>query len=134
MSISELQAARAALEGHEDAVGGQSIAERAQAAPSLHAAVDPQDGLFDVVIENDALSRALEKRQELKEQFGPLKKEYEAATDAVKALLGDMALDEEIIVRTGRFRIKRTVQEGTTVSFERAPGTRVSISVVGGED
>ena len=77
------------------------------------------------------LERALEERQELKERLGPLKKEYEAATDSVKGLLGDMALEEEIVVRAGRFRIKRSIQEGATVSFERAPGTRVSISLLG---
>src|SRR5580698_4589526 len=89
---------------------GRSLAER---AGDSVVAVDPQDGFFDVVVENDALEKALEARLTAKEALKPKVKAYNDADAAAKGIVAGLdeyrapeVGEEPLMIRCGRFRIK----------------------------
>jgi hypothetical protein len=98
------------------------------AAKQAAAAVDPQDGLFDNVIENDVLEKALERRQTAKEKVGTDRASYKKADEAAKALLPD--IDPDQIVRCGRFRIRVIRRPARSVSFDTEEKLTTSISLI----
>lgn len=71
-------------------------------------AVDPQTSIWEKEISNEALERALLKREELKELKKQAVKDYKAADDAVKALLENEELGIGMVVRCGDFIITKT--------------------------
>ena len=135
MSITDLEEARAAIRLPRDgSVNGRSLAERA-ASGETSTYVDPQDGLFDVILENESLERALEHRQSAKDALKPKQKTYDEANEAVKGIvagldLGEVEEGDEQVFRCGRFRIKRKHRAGNAVSFETSPSTRTTISLI----
>lgn len=59
----------------------ESVAERAASGGIVP---DAQQGLFDVVLENELLEAALERRQKAKDALKPKQKAYKEADDAAK--------------------------------------------------
>lgn len=114
---------------------GRSLADRA-GDPVTTAGVDPQDGLFDQVVENAALEKALEKRLTAKEALKPKTKDYKESNAAAKGMIAGLEFpvpetgDEPLVIRCGRFRIKVAPTKGNKVSFETSPSTRTTISLI----
>lgn len=92
-------------------------------------AVDPQDGLFDKVWEDENLEAALEGREETREAKLAATKAHKVKDDAVKALLDGYSLAVGEVARIGRFRIKKTKTEGNEVSFTTEPREQLRIGV-----
>ena len=124
----EMAAARVA-EGLDPVLGGTSIAERALASAPA-AAPDAQGGLFDQEIENDLLERALEKRQAAKEANAKTAKVWKEANDQARGIISSLDLEEDTVVRCGRFRIKFSSVEARHVSFDTEPTTRTTIALL----
>jgi hypothetical protein len=105
---------------------GRSIHDRA-----LHSVADPQEGLFDRVLEDTALERLLEEREVKRTAKSVAAVEYNAAHETVKARLSEEDLSPGDVIRCGRFRIKVTHIEGGTVSFEKSGADRLFITPMG---
>lgn len=113
-----------------------SVAER---AASGEIAEDSQQGLFDVVLQNDLLEAALERRQKAKEKLKQPQKAYKEADDAAKGMVAGLEEyewvqpdgDEPCVIRCGRFRIKVSPSKSRSVSFTTEPGRRTTISLLG---
>lgn len=113
-----------------------SVAER---AASGEVAQDDQQGLFDVVLENPELEKALERRQDAKERLKNPRKAYKEADDAAKGMVAgleeyewlDPEGDEPIRLRCGRFVIRVAPIGARSVAFETAPTKRTTISLLG---
>lgn len=100
------------------------------AAAAAQAAPDAQDGLFDQVIDNDLLERALDKREAVKAAKGKALKAFKEADALAKAHLAELELDDDTTIRVGRFRIVSKSVPSRAVSFETQPTTRLSIGVI----
>lgn len=87
----------------------------------------PQDGLFDTVIENDLLDKALEKRQGLKEKVAKANADLKKADEAARAMLPDLEVDQ--VARCGRFRIKTVRRSGGHTEFDTEPKIVTSIGL-----
>lgn len=133
----DLDAARAELDFPDDhpVVRGRSIAERAD-DPVAVVEGTVQESFFDEEVVNELLEVALEKRQVARERLKPAKKAYDEAHATVNGIIAglglgqDLAEDDVVTYRCGRFRIKRAYRKGTPVSFETSPSTRTTISVL----
>jgi len=99
-----------------------------------HLAAVPQLALDETLIEDAELEESLEHRQELKDAASEARADYKLADDEAKAAIEKQELPEGKIIRVGRFRIERKTVAARKVSFETSPGSRVSISMVGGND
>jgi uncharacterized protein YbjQ (UPF0145 family) len=104
---------------------GRSIHERA-----LHAVPQDQLGMFDRVIEDDALERLLEEREEKRVARLDANGEYNDADGKVKARLSEEDISAGDVLRCGRFRIKMTHTEGTAVAFETSGSDRLFITPI----
>jgi hypothetical protein len=101
----------------------------------MSATADPQTSIWEKEITNDALEKALERRDELIEPKKAAAKAYKSADDAVKALLENEELGIGSVVRVGRFLITKTHREGgKPVEFETSPQDRYSIKLFEAED
>lgn len=98
--------------------------------PTSGASVDPQDGLFDTVLEDADLEAALEERERKRQDKSIATGRYKEAHDAAKAKIGSLELEDESVVRCGRFRIKTAKTAGRSVSFETSPSSRLTISLL----
>lgn len=115
-----------------------SVAERAAAGEITQ---DEQQGLFDVVLENDQLEALLERRQEAKEKLKKPAKAYKEAHDAAKGAIAgleeyewvDPDGEEPLRARCGRFVIRVAPVKGRSVSFETEPARRITLSLLAGE-
>jgi hypothetical protein len=96
-------------------------------------AVDPQDGLFDRVVEDGDLIAALEAREKANETRKNAVARYREKHDKVKGLLEAFQLGDEEMVRVGRFRIRMRRTEGRSVSFDTSPSRRMTISLIDDE-
>lgn len=114
-----------------------SVAERAAAGEITK---DDQQGLFDVVLENDLLEAALERRQKAKEKLKSPQKAYKEADDAAKGMVSGLEEyewvqpdgDEPMTIRCGRFRIRVSPSKSRSVSFTTEPSRRTTISLLDG--
>lgn len=98
------------------------------------AADDPaggvQDGLFDQVIEDEALEAALDEREKRKQRKKKATAEFKEKHDVVKAKLDFHDLPDGSIVRCGRHRVKITRTAPRSVAFETGGSRRVTISLL----
>lgn len=101
------------------------------AAAAVKAAPDPQEGLFDQVIENDVLERALEKRETARVAKSKVAATYKEAHDQAKGIISTLELGDETVVRVGRFKITKAPVAERHVSFDTAPTSRLTISLLG---
>jgi len=97
---------------------------------------DPQDGLFDNVIENQVLEKALERRQAAKDARSTAQGNYKQADDQAKAQLLALDLpdpepDEPVTIRCGRFRIRIARVPSRSVAFDTDETRRTTISLLG---
>jgi hypothetical protein len=99
----------------------------------MSATVDPQEGMFDRVVEDGDLIAALEKREKLNASRKATAAKYKEQHDVVKGMLDGFQLGDEEIVRVGRFRIKMSRTEGRSVSFDTSPSRRMTISLLDDE-
>lgn len=112
-----------------------SVAER---AASGEVAEDAQQGLFDVVLENELLEAALERRQKAKDKLKPANKAYKEADDAAKGMISgleefgwvDPEGDEPLTIRVGRYRVRVAPVKSKSVSFTTEPARRTTISLL----
>lgn len=95
------------------------------------AAVDAQDGLFDQVVEDADLEAALEAREKQRQDRAVINARYKEAHDKVSGKLEALELDEESVIRCGRFRIKTSRVPSRSVAFETSPSKRTTISLIG---
>lgn len=125
-------------ERHLQAVGAASVAER---AASGEIAQDAQQGLFDVVLENEQLEAALDRRQKAKERLKNPQKSYKEADDAAKGMISgleeygwvDPEGDQPCRIRCGRYVIRVAPSKSRSVSFTTEPSRRTTISLLGDE-
>jgi hypothetical protein len=99
----------------------------------VSATVDPQEGMFDRVVEDGDLIAALEEREKRNRSRKAVTAKYKEQHDKVKALLDGFELGDEEIVRVGRFRIRMSRSEGRSVAFETSPSRRMTISLLDDE-
>jgi hypothetical protein len=112
-----------------------SVAER---AASGEVTQDDQQGLFDVVLENELLEAALERRQKAKDKLKPANKAYKEADDAAKGMISgleefgwvDPEGDEPLTIRVGRYRVRVAPVKSKSVSFTTEPARRTTISLL----
>jgi hypothetical protein len=97
-------------------------------AAAARAEPDDQDGLFDQVIQNDVLAQALEKREKARLAKAKATKTYTEAHEAAKGQIDALGLDAETVVRCGRFRIRKSIRPGQTVSFDTSDTPTLAIS------
>ena len=105
---------------------GRSISDRARSS----AAVDPQDGLFDKVIEDGDLIAALERREEKRIERANANAAYKVEDDAAKDLLANHDIQVDDVIRVGRFRIKKTRIAPNDVSFTTSGSERLNIGTI----
>lgn len=91
-------------------------------------AVDPQEGMFDDVISNDVLEKALERRQTAREKVSKATGEYRKADEGARTLLPEIEVDQ--VVRCGRFRIRVSRRSGRSVAFETEPKEVTTIGLI----
>jgi len=84
----------------------------------------------DQIIENPQLEEALEEREKRKASKTAVTAKFKEADDHAKDLINGLGLEENDIVRVGRFRITRTAVEGRSVAFDTEPTERLKISTV----
>jgi hypothetical protein len=115
-----------------------SVAERAASGEITQ---DNQDGLFDVVLENELLEAALERRQKAKDKLKPAAKAYKEADDAAKGMVAglqeyvdlDPEDEEPLTLRCGRYRVRIAPVKSRSVSFTTDPAKRTTISLLAEE-
>lgn len=103
-----------------------SIQNRARS----NAAVDPQDGFFDRVIEDATLAQLLNSREVARVAHSDAKATFEDAADKVKAKLAEYDLQPGDVVRCGRYRISVTRIDGGEVAFTKNASNRTSIKLI----
>lgn len=101
-----------------------------QARRQQAAEPDPQDGMFDQVIDNELLIAALERRHAAKGKLAQPQKAYKEADEAVKGIITTLELDPTAVVRAGRFRIKSRVVEPGHREFDVGGSTTLTISLI----
>jgi hypothetical protein len=92
---------------------------------------DPQDGLFDRVVEDGDLISALEEREKRNNSRKAVNAKYKEQHEKVKGMIDAFALGDEEVVRVGRFRIQMQRREGRSVAFDTSPSRRMTISLLG---
>jgi hypothetical protein len=90
----------------------------------------PQTALDEKVIESVGLEEALEEREKKSNSVRALRKQFKEADNRAKALFNELAIEDEAVVRVGRFRITKSKVPSRSVAFETDPTTRISISTV----
>lgn len=108
----------------------RSISDRARQS----SAVDPQDGLFDTVIEDADLEAALEAREQKRAEKLAATKAYKVEDDNAKSLLVNHEINVGDVARVGRFRIKKTAIAASHVEFDTSGSERLSIGTIPEED
>lgn len=106
---------------------GQSIRERA----ANGVGPDPQMEINEKQVENPDLEAALEAREAAREKRLSAQSDFKAQDTVVKGHLSTFQLAVGEVARVGRFKIKKTMRRGTSVSFETAPREQLSIEVDG---
>lgn len=139
--LQEQKAARVANEQAELAAArdraAQEAADAAAAVPTTSgngngSHVDAQDGLFDTVIENDSLEKALEEREGMREERSAVNLKWKETTDKIKGIVATLDVDDGATLRCGRFRIDKTSVDAKSVAFETEASTRLNIGIVEG--
>lgn len=100
------------------------------AARQTSADPDPQDGLFDEVLENEILAAALERRQAAKEKRADAAKRYTDADQAAKGIIAGLELEPDVTARCGRFRIRSRTIPARHVEFDTDPSVRLRIDLL----
>lgn len=90
-------------------------------------AAESQTNIYEVVIEDDEVEAALEKRQKAKESASAVNKRYREADAEAKALVNRLDLGVDAPVRVGRFVVSLRSTKSRSVSFETAAGERLTI-------
>lgn len=96
----------------------------------MAATLDAQAGLFDRVIEDGDLEAALEERERRRVKKADALAKFKETHDSVKGRLDALDLEEDTVVRCGRFRITVKATESRSVAFDTAPGRRTTISLL----
>lgn len=132
----ELRDQRAAREQSElDAARARASQEAADAAAAVPtngngSYVDAQEGLFDTVIENDALEKVLEERESMRDERSAVNLKWKEATEKIKGIIAPLDVDDGGTIRCGRFRIDKTQIEPESVAFETEATSRLMIGLV----
>lgn len=92
--------------------------------------VQEQTSLYETQIENEALEKALETRQDLREQRKALNKKIRDAEGVADTHIAELELGEGSVVRIGRFLIAVKRTEAKDVSFTRGGDLRTQISLL----
>lgn len=95
-----------------------------------HATADDQQGLFDRVIENGDLLKALEDREKVNASRKALNAKFKEAHEVAKGIIATLALDDGTVVRCGRFRIEKSGVSARSVAFETDPTSKLTISLL----
>lgn len=96
----------------------------------MPATANPQTALYETVIDNPDLEKALEQRESRKASRAALQKQFKAADDQVKAELGKLDLGDDAPVRIGRVVITQKPVAGRSVSFDTEPTSRLAIKTL----
>ena len=94
----------------------------------MSVAAAPQIRIGELIVENDELEQALEKRQDMKERAGAAGKAYREADVVARAEL-EKLVDGDEPVRVGRFIVSKSDVAARSVSFETDPTSRLNIRV-----
>ena len=81
-----------------------------------------QLGMDEVVIESADAEKALEERLKRKNSAAELRRQFEEADAAAKAVLLPLIPPDAEAVRIGRFRVTKSVSKSRSVAFETAGG------------
>jgi hypothetical protein len=90
----------------------------------------PQTSLYETTIEDRDLEKALEKRDELRQQASEARALFQEADDKAKARIGDLDLGDDAPVRVGRFILTRTMTKARDVAFTTEAKIRTRISTI----
>jgi hypothetical protein len=96
----------------------------------MSAEPSPQISLYEKVVEDEALEKALEDRQALRERRKKLNKEFKDSDAVVRAGLEAVELGEGSAVRVGRFVIRLSPVASREVAFTTDPTSRLQISLL----
>lgn len=107
---------------------GSSISDRARNGTS--ATEDPQDGLFDKLIEDASLEELIDQREALREKAATAKSKFNDKDVLVKARLGEFELAVGEVARVGKYRIANKRTAGGHREFDVAPSSRLTIGLI----
>ncbi len=93
----------------------------------------PQVSIYESVLDEPAIEKALEERAKLAAKKSVAVSAYDEKDEEAKGLLAALDLGDGAPVRIGRFVIERKTTAPTPVSFERKAGSRFSIKTVPGD-
>jgi hypothetical protein len=90
----------------------------------------PQTSIYETVVEDEKVEKALEERATLAAKKSIAVSAYADKDEEAKGLLAALDLGDGAPVRIGRFVIERKTSAPAAVSFERKGGSRFSIKTV----
>jgi hypothetical protein len=91
---------------------------------------EPQTAIDEIEIDAPQLLKALETRQERKDEIKGLRKTFKEADGHVKTLIQEHDLQDGQAARIGRFRITKKAVPSRSVQFETDPTSRLTISLL----
>lgn len=94
------------------------------------AKVKGQVGMDETVLDDKELERALEEREEWRGRAQEVGKTYREKHQAAQGLIA-ARIEEEAVVRVGRFRIEREPQESQHVEYDTKPTVATRIKTDG---
>ena len=97
--------------------------------PPAGGGVQPQLGLDERVVEDEALLAALDEREAARTELGQARLAYKKLHQEVSSRLERMDLGIDTAIRVGRFRITKTSVPGRHTEFDTNPSERVTIKL-----
>jgi hypothetical protein len=92
--------------------------------------IDPQTELQERELDSPSLLKALQERQDAKDDLKQHRKTFKEADDRAKALLSEFSLADGEVARIGQYKITKKHIAPKTVSFETDPTSRIQISLI----
>lgn len=92
--------------------------------------VDPQTEIEERELDSPSLLKALQARQDAKEDLKGYRKTFKEADDRAKAMLSEFNLADGEVARLGQFKITVKHVPSKTVTFETDPSSRIQISLI----
>lgn len=89
-----------------------------------------QTAMDEIVIEDEELSAALEKRMRLADDKAEIGKSFKIAHEACVELLKGHDLEDGQALRVGRFRVSKRLVAGGPVSYSTSDRSQISFELV----
>lgn len=97
----------------------------------MPARAEPQTSIYEKVVEDAELEAKLERREELRQAKADATSKFREVDEETRGLISErLELGVGAVVRIGNFIVTKKRSAGGTVSFEKQPKERLSISLI----